>query len=70
MSKLLRFKIGEKLKELRVKKGLTQQQVADLSEVDYKHVQKMEGKTPSDIRIETLEKICKALNVSLSQFLK
>ncbi len=40
--------------------SLTQEQVAELADISYKHYQAIEGGKRSDIRISTLEKLAKA----------
>ncbi len=63
-------KLGKVLKELRAKFGLTQDQLAELSKIDYKHIQKLEGKTPSSPTLNTLEKIAKGFDISVSDLIK
>lgn len=59
--------LGERIRELRKAKGLTQEQLAELVEVEQKHVSRLElGK--SYPTIERLEKIAEALNVPLKDF--
>lgn len=53
------------LKKLRTEKGMTQEELAQLSGVDYKYLQKLEGQTPSSPTISTLDKLSKGLNISL-----
>lgn len=59
--------LGERIRELRKARGLTQEQLAELVEVEQKHVSRLElGK--SYPTIERLEKIAEALNVPLKDF--
>jgi transcriptional regulator with XRE-family HTH domain len=59
--------LGERIRELRKARGLTQEQLAELVEVEQKHVSRLElGK--SYPTIERLEKIAEALNVQLKDF--
>ncbi len=67
--KNIRLKIGKKLKELRKKKGITQERLAELAGIDYKYLQKIEGKNPPNIKIETLERLVKTFNISISKLL-
>lgn len=62
--------ISKRIRALRAKYSLTQQKLAELSGVDYKHIQLLEGKNPSYSKIDTLEKLAKAFEMSLSEFLK
>jgi transcriptional regulator with XRE-family HTH domain len=66
----IRFKIAKRIKELRKKYGYTQQYLAEISKVDYKHIQRLESKNPPYARIDTLEKIAYAFDLSLSEFFK
>ncbi len=67
MKTSVRNKLGSRIKELRKELGYTQAKLAELVGVDYKYLQKIEGKTPPAVRIDTMEKIAKALKVSLSE---
>jgi len=59
--------LGERIRELRKIRGLTQEQLAELVDVEQKHVSRLElGK--SFPTIERLEKIAVALNVQLRDF--
>jgi transcriptional regulator with XRE-family HTH domain len=59
--------LGERIRELRKSRGLTQEQLAELVEIEQKHVSRLElGK--SYPTIERLEKIAQAVNVPLQTF--
>ena len=45
-------KFSKALKSIRKSKGLTQEQLAERSDIDYKYLQKLEGKNPSSPRGE------------------
>ena len=62
-------KIGYFIKELRERRGLTQEEFAASAGVDYKHIQLLEGKNPPSPKLNTVEKIAKALNISVSRLL-
>lgn len=70
MATLIRLKIGKKIKDLRKKRGYTQDQLAELAEIDYKYLQRIEGKTPPNLKVETIEKLAKALKTSPSHLLE
>ncbi len=59
--------IGARIKELRKRAGLTQEELAELVELDSRHVSRLEvGRHfPS---LDSLERIAIALNVPLSEF--
>ena len=62
-------KLSNRIKQLRKKHGYTQTKLAELSGIEYKHIQLLESKNPSDARISTLEKLAKAFKIPLSDFL-
>jgi len=63
MSTLKSVKIGQRLKELRRQRKITQERLAELTGTSYKYLQRIEGKTPPDIRLSTILKLSKALKV-------
>lgn len=63
----INIKFGKRLKELRKKKKLTQEELAQLADIDYKYIQRLEGKNPSSPTLNVLEKLAKAFNISLSK---
>lgn len=63
-------KLAKRLKELRKKAGLTQEKLAELSGIDYKHIQLLESKNPPSATLKTLEKIATALGISISSLTK
>ena len=58
------------MKELRKKRGYTQQKLAELADVEYKHIQRLESKNPCDIKLTTLNKLTKALKVGPAELLR
>ena len=70
MSSELRFKVSKKIKVLRNKAKLTQEQLADQAGIDYKYLQKIESKDPSNISLKTIEKIAHAFRINPSKLLK
>lgn len=69
MSKDIRLKLGLRIKQLRKRYRYTQEKLSELAEVDYKHIQLLESRKPPAIKIDTLEKIAKAFNMSVSKLL-
>ena len=59
----LRF--AHALKKLRKSKGLTQEAMAQRAGVDYKYLQKLEGRNPSSPTLATMEKLANGLDVTL-----
>jgi len=60
-------KLGRRVREMRNKRGITQQKLAELSTVDYKYIQKIEGKKPPASKIDTIARIAKALRIKVSR---
>jgi len=69
MGQSARSLLGKKVRELRQKAGLTQERLAALTGIDYKYLQKIEGKTPPAVRIDTIEKLAKALRAPIEKLL-
>ena len=61
--------LGARIKELRKEKGYTQQQLAELIDIDSKHLSKIEvgSSYPS---LYNLEKITKVLNIEMQDLFK
>ena len=66
----IRLKTAKRIKELRRKRGYTQEKLSELSGIDYKYLQRMEGKSPPNIKIETIERLAKAFKISVSKLLE
>lgn len=63
----IKIAIGNRIKELRNRKGLSQEEFADLAHIDRTYVTRLEtGKR--NVTISSLEKIIKALDTSYSDF--
>ena len=63
-------KLARRIRELRKKKELTQERLAELAGIDYKHIQLLESKNPPYAKLDTLEKLAKAFKISLPTLLK
>ena len=66
----INIKFSQVLKTIRKSKGLTQEQLAERSDIDYKYLQKLEGKKPSSPTLSVLEKLSRGLEISLSELIK
>jgi len=62
--------LGKRIKELRIKRGYTQEKLSETANIDYKYMQKIEGKNPPALKIDTIEKFAKALKVNPGELLK
>jgi transcriptional regulator with XRE-family HTH domain len=69
MEKSTRTKLANRIKELRKKCGYTQEELSEIAKIDYKYLQKIEGKTPPNLKLETLEKIANAFSIPISKLL-
>lgn len=59
-------KLAKRLKQLREKAGLTQEEFAERAGMDYKFYQRIEANRKADIRLSTLERIAAAYRISLA----
>ena len=64
------IKLAQRLKRLRTKQGLTQEQVAEAADLPVRYYQKLESKTPYAVRTTTLEKLAKAFKIPAWKLLK
>jgi transcriptional regulator with XRE-family HTH domain len=69
MDAKIRLKLAQRIKELRKKLNLTQEKLSELSGIDYKYIQKIEGKNPPNIKLETIERLAKTLKTTPSKLL-
>mgnify|MGYP001578310303 len=62
--------ISKNLKKLRESKGLSQEKLARLSDVANNTIVKIEAGKNQNPTLDTLQKIAKALSVSVDEFIK
>ena len=60
----------KRLKELRQKAGLTQEEFAEGANFSYKYYQQIESGRKRDLRLSTLERLAKAHRIELSELLR
>ena len=65
----IRLKLGKRIKELRKKCGCTQEKLSEVANIDYKYIQRIEGKNPPALKIDTIERLAKALKVRPTELL-
>ena len=63
-------KIGENIKKLRLKAGLSQDVLSKKSDLAFHTISKIESGSTPDPRIDTVKKIADALGVSLDEIMK
>ena len=64
------LKVAQKLRKLRIKHGLTQEQIAERADLPIRYYQKLESKSPYAVRITTLEKLAKGLKIPVWKLLQ
>lgn len=69
MDTTIRIKLGKRIKELRKECGYTQDKLSEVAAIDYKYIQRIEGKNPPALKIDTIEKLAKALKVKPAELL-
>ncbi len=62
--------LGKKIKELRSKRKITQEELAERIKTSYKYVQRIESQKPPDIRLSTLKRIATALKTTPARLLE
>lgn len=62
------LKVGQRIRDLRKKRNLTQEKLAELSGIDAKHIQLLESTRPSNSRVDTLKHIAGAFGLTLTEF--
>ena len=62
-------KFSNTLKQLRKNKGLTQEKLAEMSDIDYKYLQKLESSNPSSPTLSVLEKLSHGLGITLTELI-
>ena len=71
MAEDIRKQLSNRIRELRAKHHLTQQQLAEAADLDYKSVQRLEAKHPRFYpKLDTLERLAKALKTAPSDLLR
>ena len=65
-----RSRVGENLKIERLKKGFSQDSLAEKAGVTLHTISKIEAGATEDPRVLTLEKLVKALNIKIDDLLK
>jgi len=62
--------LGTKIRFLRSKQKLTQEELAHRSGISLKYIQKIEGKTPPNVGLETTEKLAIGFDIPLWKLFK
>ena len=70
MENNIKLKLGKRIKRLRKKCNYTQEELSEIANIDYKYVQRIEGKNPPALKIDTIERLSKALKVKTAELLE
>lgn len=62
-------KFGERVRQLRKKRKLTQQKLAELADLEYKYIQRIEGKNPPSIGLAKFIKLAHGLKTTPSDLI-
>ena len=65
----IRLGLGKRIRELRLKQHYAQEKFAEAAHIDYKYLQRIEGKHTPNLKIETIQRIAKALHISIAKLL-
>lgn len=65
---MLTNQISKRIKELRLSRSMTQEMLAEKANIDESYLGKIERGMKSNLTIETLDKIIKALDISYDEF--
>jgi len=65
----IRLQFAQRLKTLRKRFHLTQEQMAERLEMDTRYYQRLESNKPGAVKIDTIDKIAKALKLTPSKLL-
>lgn len=66
----IRLRMGERIKKLRKKCGYTQDKLSEITDIDYKYIQRIEGKNPPALKVDTIGRLAEALKVKPAELLK
>ena len=69
MSKEVRAKLAKRIRELRKKRGLSQEKLGEKANLTLRHIQRLEGKTPPATEIDSLVGLARAFDISLPNLL-
>jgi len=65
----IRLEFAGNLRKLRKIRHLSQEQMAELIDMDTRYYQRLESKNPGAIKIDTIDKIAKALKIRPAKLL-
>ena len=63
-------KFSKRMRDLRIKEKMTQEELAEVADISYKNIQYLESKNPTCPSLITINKLAKAFKITVSQLLK
>ncbi|MFA5842821.1 MAG: helix-turn-helix transcriptional regulator [Candidatus Gracilibacteria bacterium] len=70
VEKDIAHQFGEYMRNLRINRNLTQEELAGRSEISLKYIQRIEGKKPPNLSLGKLQGLAKGFGVPLWELLK
>ncbi len=61
---------GNKLRSYRISHNYTQEKLAESAGLSPQHIQKLEGKNPSGVTLETIKRLSIVFKITMSEFLE
>jgi len=66
----IQHKLAKQIRKLRLKAGLTQEEVAERLDMSTRYYQQLESSKPGDMQVSTVAKIAKALTIPIWKLFK
>ncbi len=70
MKKNISNQLGKQVRVLRKKHKLTQEELAGRSQISLKYIQRIEGKNPPNVGLESLQKLSVGFDIPLWELVK
>ncbi|MFA6024383.1 MAG: helix-turn-helix transcriptional regulator [Candidatus Gracilibacteria bacterium] len=70
MAKDIVIQFGKHIRELRLEREFTQEELASRSKISLKYIQKIEGRNPPNLGLVALQKLANGFDVPLWRLLK
>ena len=65
----VRLQLAARLRQLRAKYELTQEEMAERAGLDARYYQRIESRHPTAVKIDTIEKLAKAFKITCSKLI-
>jgi transcriptional regulator with XRE-family HTH domain len=70
VEKSINKQFGGHIRMLRLERKLTQEELAGQSKISLKYIQRIEGKNPPNVGIESVQKLARGLELDIWKLLK